>query len=67
MKVRNTSRMSPEDFARHMNARHAQSGELANLSHIGDGAAVQDKDRATWEAYHRRLHDYRQYPHEHGE
>jgi hypothetical protein len=59
--------MSPEDFISHMNARHAQAGELADLTHLSERAATTDKDRYTWEAYHRRLHEHREYQHEHGE
>jgi hypothetical protein len=59
--------MPSEDFIRHMNHRHAESGELADLSHLSERAASSDKDRYTWEAYHRRLHEYREYAHEHGE
>lgn len=64
-KVRKTEAMPPEDFVSHMNLRHAQAGELANLEHLDQGAAKSEKDRLTWEAYHQRLHDYRSYGHEH--
>jgi hypothetical protein len=66
MKVRATERMPPDDFIAHLNHRHAQRGELADLTHLSERAARSEKDRYTWEAYHRRLHDVREYPHEHG-
>lgn len=65
MKVRATEGMPPADFVRHMNVRHAQAGELADLTALSEGAADRPHDRFTWEAYHRRLHDYREYQHEH--
>jgi hypothetical protein len=67
MRVRNTARMPADDFIAHMNARHAQAGELADMTALSERAARAEKDRYTWEAYHARLHQHREYQHEHGE
>lgn len=66
MKVRAVSRMGNEDFMRHLNARHAADEELGGLREIPLSFLRTEKDRTTWEAYHRRLHEYRSYDHEHG-
>lgn len=63
MRVRASAGMPAEDFAAHLNMRHARS--LDNLSGITAGSVRSEKDRNTWEAYHRRLHETKEYDHEH--
>ena len=62
MKVRKSEAMPPADFERHMLVRHSEGGEIGTLKAI-DG--IHQKDRATWETYHERLHKTREYQHEH--
>lgn len=65
MKVRKTESMTAEEFVKHINLRHKGCGELADLQGLTPGAVNRERDRFTWEAYHRRLHEVRSYEHEH--
>jgi hypothetical protein len=65
MRVRKTEVMDPELFSKHINHRHASDGELADLAEVAERSVRSPKDRAVWEAYHERLHQTREYDHEH--
>ncbi len=62
MQVRETEAMPPEDFERHMVLRHSEGGEIGGLQSIG---GIHRRDRPVWERYHERLHETREYGHEH--
>jgi hypothetical protein len=63
MHVRPTFLMSPGDFVSHMVLRHNQEGELGGQTTISERSAR--GDRKAWEAYHERLHNTKEYGHDH--
>jgi hypothetical protein len=63
MKVRATSSMEPGEFAKHFNLRHREQEELTSMIEVSERSMLRDRD--VWEAYHKRLHETKEYDHEH--